>query len=242
MEEKKRLNVKYVHITLQGLKNDSKTYWLERAKTFRSNVVAALVGMEENHAEDKGLHAHIVIQFSTKQFLSRKQFVEHFCTESLHIATKPNKNALLMALGYVSKTGNTDQYGKFTHRGLELSDNPEVYRFQYQVTDKMSAIKYFKKVIKENLKTNKNIIKEYAKRDDKIGDYLVANPTLTNSLHKLAYTWYLDAQNDQKQGFGFHKWVDSPVGLRKAYKAYLKTFPKVFKKHLPNDSKLVLEP
>ena len=79
-KEKGRIDAKYVHITLHKLKNDDKAYWVERARTFRANVVAVLVGLEENHEEGKGVHAHIFIQFSTYQKLSRKQFVEHFGT------------------------------------------------------------------------------------------------------------------------------------------------------------------
>lgn len=240
-EKRSRIDAKYVHITLHKLKNQDINYWVGKGMTFRENTVACLVGMEENLKEDKGLHAHIVIQFSTKQDLSRKQFVAHFGTDSLHIATKPNKEALLNALGYASKTGVTAQEGAFTYRGVELDSDPEVYRFQHQVKTKLDAIKYFQKVIDENLFKNKNIIKEYAKRRDAIGQYLVANPTVTKSLHKLAYTWYLDAQNKRKTGFGFEEWVDDPKEMRSAYKDYIKGFPEVFKKHLPMDSDLTLE-
>lgn len=236
-----RINAKCVHITLQGLKNDSKTYWLEKAKTFRSNVVATLVGMEENHAEGKGLHAHIVIQFSTKQKLSRKQFVEHFGTDSLHIATKPSKNALLMALGYVSKTGNTAQHGKFTSRGVELDADPEIYRFKYQVTDKMSAARYFSKVIKENLKKNKNIIEDYAKRDDEIGYYLSTHPVLMRAMHKNAQIWHIEDRNRGKNGFKFKEWVEDDGELKKHYKNYLRRYPKIFEKHLSGKVLMELE-
>lgn len=236
-----RIDAKYVHVTLHKLTNNSKTYWLEKGKIFRRNTVACLVGLEENHAEDKGLHAHIVIQFSTKQKLSRKQFVDHFGTDSLHIATKPNKEALLMALGYVSKTGNTAQHGTFMYRGTALDSDPEVYRFQYQVKTIPDGLRYFHKVIKEHIDKDKNIIKKYAKREDAIGIWLQQHRTATTTLHKLAQTWYLDAQNERKQGFGVREWVSDPSRLLGAYLAYLKEFPDIFKKHLPGDSILVLE-
>ena len=57
-------------MTLYKLDNDDKAYWVEKARTFRTNVVAVLVGLEENHAEGKGVHAHIFMQFSTYQKLS----------------------------------------------------------------------------------------------------------------------------------------------------------------------------
>lgn len=240
-QEKTRIQAKSVHVTIHKIDSDSFDFWLKKAKSFRSNVAAVLVGLERNHKKDKGNHAHIVLQFSTKQQLSRKQFIDHFGSDSIHIATKPSKDALLMALGYVSKTGNVRQYGKFTFRGRELDANPEVYKFQYQVKTKDDAIAYFHKVIKEHMFTNKNIIKEYAKREDAIGRYLQGQPTLTKTLHKLAYTWHLDAINSRKIGFKFQEWVNDPEKLKERYRAYLRAFPKIFKENLPEDSKLVLE-
>ena len=243
VKEGNRIQTKYVHVTLHKLTNPDKEYWVDKARTFRSNVVAVLVGLEENHEEGKGIHAHIFIQFSTKQTLSRKQFVEHFGTDSLHISTRKSKDDLLQGLGYVSKTGNTAQYGTFTYRGVDIDTDPEVYRFNYQVHSKIDAIRYFKKVIKESLvtKNNKNIIKEYAKREDAIGDYLVANPTVTNSLHKLAYTWYLDTTNQKKRGFHFKEFVHNDRALERAYDAYLREFPAIFQQNQPGRSKIILE-
>ena len=241
MGKETRIKARAVHVTIHKLANDSIDYWLELGKSFRSNVSAVLVGLEKNHQEEKGLHAHIVLQFTTRQNLTREQFVKHFQSDSLHIATKPSKDALVMALGYVSKTGNTKQLGEFIYRGRPLDSNPEVYKFQYQVKTKDDAIAYFQKVIKENLNINKNIIKEIAKRDDAIGRYLVGNPTLANSLHKLAYTWYLDAQNEKKIGFEFKEWVKDKTQLKEKYREYLKEFPAIFQKHLPVYSELELE-
>ena len=242
-EKNGRLNAKYVHVTLHKLDNEDKDYWLEKGMCFRSNVVACLVGMEQNHEEEKGLHCHIVIQFSTKQYLSRKQFVEHFGTDSLHISTKPSKDALMMALGYVSKAGNVVQEGIFTHRGLELDMNPEIYRFNYQVKSVDDGIRYFHKVIKENL-GDKNIIKKYAKREDAIGVWLQKNRVHTNTLIKLAYTWNLEAQNEKKRGFDFQEFVDNEERLMEAYRTYLKEFPVIFKKEKEKTTKstLTLEP
>ena len=236
-----RIQAKNMHVTIHKVDNDSHEYWLQLAKSFRSNVQAVLVGLEENHEEEKGLHAHIVIQFTTKQQLFRRQFVDHFGSNCINIQTKANKESLVMALGYVSKTGNTKQYGDFMYKGVPLDANPEVYRFNYQVKTKDDAIKYYQKVIEENLKKNKNVILELAKRKDAIGRYLVAHPTLMNSLHKLAMTWYLDVVNSEKKGFLFAPWVHSPSELRYQYQQYLKAFPEIFGKNLPRNSSLRLE-
>ena len=83
-----RINTKYVHVTLHKLENQDKAFWVQKARIFRANVVAVLVGLEENYEEGKDVHAHIFIQFSTRQMLSRKQFVDHFGTDSLHISTR----------------------------------------------------------------------------------------------------------------------------------------------------------
>lgn len=237
----KRVNIKYVHVTLHGLKNKDKRHWIEKARTFRSNVVAVLVGLEENHEEGKGLHAHIFIQFSTSQSLSRKQFVDHFGTSSLHISTRKSKDDLLQGLGYVSKTGNTEQHGTFTYRSMPIDTNPEVYRFNYKVQSVEDGLQYFEKIIKENLGKDRNIIKEYAKRDDNIGRWLRKNRQHTNTLHKLAHTWALDYSNEQKQGFAFKSFVEDKKALEKAYNDYLRTFPETFKENLPIDSNLTLE-
>jgi len=232
---------KYVHVTLHKLINKSLDYWVEKGMRFRNNTVACLVGLEENKEEEKGLHAHIVIQFSTRQQLFRRNFVQYFGTDSLHISTPSNKDGLLNILGYAAKTNHMAQRGTFTHRGIGLDTNPEVYRFQHQVKTKDDAIHYFQKVIKENIDKSKNIIKEYAKRDDAIGRYLVGNTVLTKALHKLAYTWHLDYTNEKKQGFVFTSFVESKYELSKAYKAYLKEFPGLFKKNKKPGSKLILE-
>ena len=241
MEKEGRIDAKYVHITLHKLANEDKAYWIEKARSFRSNVVAVLVGIEENHAEGKGVHAHIFVQFSTRQKLSRKQFVEHFGTDSLHVSTRKSKDDLLQGLGYVSKTGNTAQEGTFTYRGVELDTNPEVYRFKYQVQTVDDGLRYFSKVIKENLGKDKNIIKRYARRDDAIGRWLQKNRQHTNTLHKLAHTWSLDYANARKKGFRFKQFVDDDRALARAYAAYLKEFPAIFERELPERSKLVLE-
>ena len=240
-EDKDRIQAKYVHITLHKLVSDDKAHWLEKARSFRVNVTAALVGLEENHEEDKGVHAHIFIQFSTRQTLSRKQCVDHFGTDSIHISTRKSKDDLLQGLGYVSKTGNIAQYGTFTYRGEELGTNPEVYRFKYQVQSVDDALAYFYKVMRENLGKNRNIIKEYAKRDDAIGQWLQKHRQHTNSMHKLAHTWALDYANEQKKGFRIRPLVQDDRALAQAYTAYLKLFPEIFARNLPERSKLVLE-
>lgn len=236
-----RINTKQVHVTLHKLTCGDKNYWLKKGMEFRQNTVACLVGMEENHEEEKGLHAHIVMQFSTKQKLSRKQFVDHFGTDSLHISTKPNKEALLMALGYISKTGNTKQSGVFTHRGVEIDPNPEVYRFQYQVKTVDDGLRYFQKVIEEYINSDEDIIAKMIERKDAIGRWLQRHPTHFKTLQKLEYTWKLNERNVHKKGFQFASFIDSPSELLKSYQAYLKEFPALFEKHLPKDSDLVLE-
>ena len=239
--DKVRIDAKYVHITLHKITNEDKNYWIEKARQFRANVVAVLVGIEENHKEGKGVHAHIFVQFSTKQKLSRKQFVDHFGTDSLHISTRKGKDDLMQGLGYVSKTRNTAQFGIFTHRELPVEPNPEVYRFTYQVKTVEDGLQYFSKVIKENLGKDKNVIKKFAKRDDAIGRWLQRNRQHTNTLHKLAHTWSLDYANEQKQGFAFKDFVVNESALAKEYEAYLAEFPAIFKKNLPPRSKIALE-
>jgi len=236
-----RIQAKYVHVTLHKLKNDSKDYWVEKAMGFRSNVVAALVGLEENYDEGKGLHAHIVIQFSTRQDLVRRQFVEHFGSDTINVTMPKNKDGLLQVLGYAAKTDNTLQKGIFTSRGVDLDADPVVYKFQKEVKTKIEAIRYFKKIIKEHIDKDKNIIKKWAKREDAIGDYLVANPGVTASLHKLAHTWHLDHANEQKVGFRFKGFVSNKKELTRAYMAYLRDYRVIFEKYKTTKSELVLE-
>ena len=239
-EKEGRILGKAVHVTIHKLTNESMEYWLEKGKTFRSNVNAVLVGLESNHEEEKGLHAHIVIQFSTRQDLSRKQFVDHFESDTIHIAVKPSKDALLMALGYVSKTGNTKQWGEFMYRGQPLDSNPEVYKFQYQVKSVPDAIRYFHKVIKEHIK-NKNVIDDFAEREDAIGIWLQQHPGHTSTLRKLAHTWNLNYRNSRKKGFEFKPWVEDEEKLTEHYKAYLREFPEIFRENQPPKGALVLE-
>lgn len=236
-----RINTKYVHVTLHKLENKDKAFWVQKARGFRVNVVAALVGLEENHEEGKGVHVHIFIQFSTRQMLSRKQFVDHFGTDSLHISTRKSKDDLMQGLGYVSKTGNTAQYGVFTYRSVELDTNPEVYRFKYQVQSVDDGLAYFSKIIRENLGKDKNIIKKFAKRNDAIGRWLQKNRQHTTTLHKLAHTWALDYANELKNGFRIKEFVDNNRALERAYDAYLEEFPAIFEKYLPADSSIILE-
>ena len=235
-----RLQAKAVHVTIHKLANPSLDYWLGKARKFRSNVSAVLVGLEENHEEDKGLHVHIVIQFTTSQDLSRKQFVDHFGSDSIHIATKASKDAIVMALGYVSKTGNVRQYGDFMFRGVPLDPNPEVYRFQYQVKSIEDGLRYFEKVIKEHIK-DEDIIEKFAEREDAIGRWLRRHVTHTNTLIKLAHTWNLKYRNSRKTGFKFYEWVKDEHALKQHYKGYLAEFPLIFEKHLPKNSDLKLE-
>jgi len=237
-----RIQAKYVHVTLHKLSNDSKAYWLEKGMAFRSNTVACLVGMEENHEEDKELHAHIIIQFSTKQKLTREQFVKHFGIDSLHIATKPNKEALMMALGYISKTGNTEQRGVFTHRGIELDTNPEVYRFQYQVQGIDDGLSYFRKVIKEHIGTKEGIIKKAEKRDDAIGSWLQKHQGHFKTLKILEKDWKQAHKNNLKKGIYFHPWVDDKNRILKEYKLYLSKFGDIFKLWRQKNDEVDLEP
>ena len=241
MKEEKRIRAKSLHLTLHKITNQTFDYWLEKARTFKPNVQAVLVGLEENHEEEKGLHAHIIIQFTTNQELSRRQFVKHFGTDSLHIAKKPSKDALLMALGYVSKTGNTKQWGEFLFRGTPLDANPEIYKFNYQVKSIDDGLRYFDKVIKENLTKDRNIIEKYAERDDDIGRWLRKHASHTRTLIKLEHTWYLNYCNEKKLGFDYQDFIDDEGLLRRHYDVYLEEFPKIFSEHLPKYSELILE-
>jgi len=241
VKKEARMSAKCVHVTMHKLTNDSKEYWLDKGMSFRYNTVACLVGMEENYAEGKGLHAHIVIQFSTKQTLSRKQFVEHFGTDSLHVATKPNKEALIMALGYVSKTGNMAQRGVFTYKGVDIDANPEVYRFKYQVKSVGDAFQYFHKVICEHIGSAGSVIEKIEERGDEIGIWLQRHSTHYKTLVRLERSWKLKHRNETKKGISFKDWVDDKDLMEEAYKGYLKVFPRLFRDNLPQESGLELE-
>ncbi len=238
-----RFNAKYCHITLHKLENQDINYWVDLGMKFKANAVACLVGLEENHEEDKGVHAHIVIQFSTRQKISRANAVKYFGTDSLHISVlQKGKADLLNVLGYVSKTGNTKQEGLFSYRGENIAEDPEVYRFSYMVKSKADASAFFKKIIAENLGKDENIIKKLAKRKDAIGDYLLINPTLTRSLHKLANTWHLDKMNEMKRGYSIAEFVKDDKKLREAYRVYLEEYRDIFYKYKPKDYEIELEP
>jgi len=242
-KEKKEFRVaaKYVHVTLHNLTNDSLEYWLEKGYTFRPNTVACLVGLEENHEEGKGLHAHIMIQFSTKQDISRKQFIEWFGTESLHVTSPTNKNDLLHMLGYVVKAGTHRQRGEFTYRGKPIDGNPEVLRFHHQVKNAMDGLEYFEKIILERLEDSELVIDTYAKRRDDIGRWLRKQNTERNTLRKFELLWRFDHRNSKKKGFDFAPFMQSPSKLSEAYREYLRDFPVIFKENLPIKSTLQLE-
>ena len=224
-----RLNVRYVHVTLQKITNPDKEYWVDKGKYFKDNVKAVLVGIEENHQERKGVHAHIVIQFTTRQDLSRRQFVKHFGTDSIHIAPKADKNALIMALGYVSKTGNNRSFGTFTYKGIEIPKDPDVLRFKHLVRNREDGMEYFRKVVKENIKKGEvGIIEKFAERDDPIGTWLQINPACTKKLEHLENTYRVEYVNGRKKGIEARDFAKDPEQLRQVYKYYLREFPKVF--------------
>jgi len=236
-----RVQAKYVHVTLHKISNRSKDYWIEKGMTFKINVVACLVGLEENNEEEKGLHAHIVIQFSTRQQLNRKQFVEHFGTDSIHFSKPQNKHGILEVLGYASKTGNSKQTGMFTYRDVSLEADPEVYKFNYQVKSVSDGLKYFEKVIDESISSEEDIIAGVAEKKDGIGRWLRERPGHMRTLQKLEKTWKLKHRNALKRGFQFQDWVSNKDRLMKEYKDYLQGFPKVFEAKLPEYGKLTLE-
>ena len=242
-KEKKEFRVaaKYVHITLHNLSNNILEYWLGKGYTFRPNVVACLVGLEENHEEGKGLHAHIVIQFSTKQDISRKQFVEWFGNDNPHVTSPTNKHDLLHMLGYIVKAGKHAQRGQFTYRGKPIDSNPEIYRFHHQVKGGMDGLEYFEKIIIERLEDAELVIDTYAKRQDDIGRWLRKQNTERNTLRKFELLWRFDHRNAKKKGFTFAPFVGSSRELLAAYKAYLAEFPTIFEEHLPIKSDLQLE-
>jgi len=236
-----RISAKCVHVTLHNLNNNSKDYWLEKGMRFRNNVVACLVGIEENHEENKGLHAHIIMQFSTQQQMSRRQCVKHFGTDSIHIATKPNKNALVMALGYISKTGNTAQSGSFIYKGVPLEATPEVYRFKYRVKSITDGLEYFEEVIKEHISTKESIIERAGEKDNAIGRWLREHERHAKTLQKIEHTWKLKHRNAAKRGFAFKDWVDNKELMEEAYRGYLKAFKGIFEENREPDSDLMLE-
>ena len=239
--QRRRIDVKHVHVTLHKVKNSSKDYWLAKAREFRSNVVACLVGVEENYDEGKGVHVHIMLQFSTRQKLSRAQFVKYFGTDCLHIATKKDKSALLIGLGYISKTGNVVQGGTFTYRGLELDVDPEVHRFNYQTRTTMDAVAYFQKVIKESIDDPRDVITRLSKEQNDIGRYLLTHPSLKRSLLELEHAWKFSHRNSRKLGFTVLPFVFDKCLLKDRYVDYLRRYPSIFEKWLPKGTSYHLE-
>lgn len=235
-----RFRSKYVHVTLHKIKNEDLDFWLQKALNFRINTVAALVGLEENKSEGKGLHAHIIIQFSTQLDLYRKAFIDHFGTDSIHISSPTSKNDLLMMLGYVAKTGVCKQKHKFTYRGVELDEDPEVYRFYYLVRTIDDGLVYFEKIIREHIK-NEDIIEEYLEKENAIGRWLRKHAAHAKTLVKLAKTWNLNYLNSRKKGFKFAEFMDDPKELIIAYRAYLREYPAIFEKYKKDDNKSFLE-
>ena len=237
-----RIRGKNMHVTIHNLPTPDFQTWLDKGQSFRKNVNAVLVGMEENHEEGKGVHAHIALQFTTRQDLTREQFVKHFQSESIHISTMSSRSDLLNVLGYISKTGQTKQWGKFKERGQELEADPEIYRFQYQVKSTMDASKYFRQVIEENLGKEKDIIDKMINRENSIADYLITHTSLTDQLRKKAKTKWLEWVNSKKPKLMFYDWMDDKAELTKHYVAYLKEYPQIFKENLKLYKKTRLEP
>ena len=114
----------------------------------------------------------------------------------------------MMGLGYVSKTGNILQDRTFTHRGVDLDPDPEVYRFNYQVKSVEDGIKYFQKSIDENILSDKELIVSISEKKNTIGRWLLARPTLLNTLQKLEHVYKFNYKNSQKKGFTFAKFTE----------------------------------
>jgi hypothetical protein len=239
-----RVNAKIFHITLENLSNPDKVYWLEIAKEFRINPQGVLVGIEENQEEGKGVHAHIVMQFTTRQNLVRQQFVKHFGTDAIHISSPKTKKDMVTILGYASKTGNTAIWGEFTYKNVAIDINPVVARFNYQVDDIDSALQYFEKVIEENLVSETRVINQYALRKDDIGRWLRKHPSHRRTLEEAEAAWRLKYRNENKKPFSFHEWMDEREELERRYKLYLAQFPAIFEEHKPvakNEEPIILE-
>ncbi len=69
------MRIKCVFLTIEKIKNENSEYCMGLAKSFKSNVRAFKVALEKNHEEGKELYAHMLIQFSTRHEISRKQFL-----------------------------------------------------------------------------------------------------------------------------------------------------------------------
>ena len=243
-----RLQSKYVHVTIHKVDTIDKKYWVDKGKSFRQNVVAVIVGVESNHEEDKGNHVHIFLQFSTKQDLSRRQFIKHFGSDCIHISPRKTRHEVFQGLGYVSKTGNVLQHGIFSYRGVDIEADPVVYRFTYEVKGVDDAFKYFAKVIQEYVDKDPFIIEKMHARNDAIGRWLQRNPTHYKTLDRLAHTWSLDYRNEQKKGFKYADWCWNEKKnevkvkeLREEYVKYLNVYPKIFEKYLIKEYDYKLE-
>jgi hypothetical protein len=219
---------KYIHVTIHKITNPDKQYWVDKALTFRCNVQAVLVGIENNQDEEKGLHVHIMIQFTTRPSLSRRQFVNHFGSDSLHISVKVKKDDLMDGLGYVSKTGNVASQGTFTYRNVPITEKTDVYKFKYQVKKAEDAMAYFRKDIQENIDSPKSTMENIAIRNDEIGDYVRQRPTMMRSLIEVERKWKIKRLAFLKQGIKFYDWVDDQAELKSQYNRYLEEFPEIF--------------
>ncbi len=164
--------------------NTKPEYYMGLTKTFKKNIKAVKITLEQNHEKENGLHVHILMQFSTRHDLSREQFVKHFGSDSVHIASKPNKEALMNAIVYVAKTGNYIEWCVFEHRGVELKDSAEEYRFMRLVKSIEDARLYFNKSIQENYSNAKPYMERVQEKDTMMSRYLLEHKALCRNLVK----------------------------------------------------------
>lgn len=236
---------KFCFITIQNITEQNKLVWLERARKFKKNVVACLVGLEENHEEAKGLHVHILIQFSTRQKFDRDQIVECFdvqASDSINFKGPENsKESIMNVLGYVSKTGNTEQFGNFSCRGTKFESNTTDYRFAYSVKSVIDGLTYFKKVLKEKVRNEVDVMLRLKKEDSLVGTWLSKHPSAFKELVWLEQAWRLDAQNEGKKGLKVEGWVFDEEKLTEKYEAYLRCYPSIFEKYKGDQSERMLE-
>ena len=229
-------------VTIEKLVNRDIGFWEEKAKTFRPNLVAYIVGLEENHKKAKGLHVHMLLQYSTKQDLGRGQFLKHFESEAVNVrAPGKGKQNILNLMSYVSKTGNIKKYGDFIYRGSVLTSDPVELYFQTQVKSTSDAIAFFQKKIKESINSRNGVIEETVLKENAIGRYLLARPALRKELEKVEHAWRFSYQNSLKKGFEFEKFVYDKDALEKKYKEYLREFEPIFYANLEEDSGITLE-
>ncbi len=233
-----RFQGKFVFLTIENVSHSKKEYWMNLAQKFRENVQAVICSVEENFKEGKGIHVHILMQFTTRQQISKKQFEEHFNKGNvdpkfnLNLIPKMGKKAIINAICYTAKTGNYLEFGGFEWRGVEFKGNKEEYRFCLLVHSVEDAIIYFQKNIRENYSKSAPYMAKIMETDTMMQRYLLKNKGVFNNLLKIEKEWRELHHSKDNAIMGLDFWK-KPEELKEKYKEYLAKFPELHKKHNP---------